>query len=300
MMKFVDPKTDIAFKKIFGNDAHKSILIEFLNEVLELEYPIEDVEISNTYQVPRLDGLKETSLDVKAKDIQGREFLVEMQVEKEAWFCQRAMYYSSKSYSQQLAIGQKYHLLKPVIFLGILDFKTFDHESPFSRHLILNAETGRHDLKDLEFNFIELPKFTKSEAELETVADKWIFFIKQATDLDHIPASADTPALRLAYEIAAQHRWTRDELEVYEAQELKLEKNRNVMVTAWMDGKNAGHMEGRVEGRVEGRMEGLIEGEHAKALAIARNLLSVMSDTDIAQATGLDEHVIAQLRSDAQ
>ncbi len=67
-MKFVDPKTDIAFKKIFGNDAHKSILIEFLNEILELDSPIETVTINNAYQVPRLKGLKETTLDVKATD----------------------------------------------------------------------------------------------------------------------------------------------------------------------------------------------------------------------------------------
>lgn len=273
-MRFVDPKTDIAFKKVFGNQAHKSILIEFLNEILELEYPIADVEISNTYQPPKLDGLKETSLDVKAKDTQQREFMVEMQVEKEAWFCKRAMYYSSKSYSQQLGVGEKYHLLKPVIFLGILDFCTFEHESPFSRHLLLNTKTGQHDLTDLEFNFIELPKFTKSEAELETTADKWIFFIRQAMNLDHIPANADTPALRLAYEIAARHQWTREEIEVYEAQEIKLEINRNVVETA----------------RIEGELKGKIE--------VARNLLAIMEDKEIALVAGLDSAIIEQLRND--
>jgi len=115
-MKFVDPKTDIAFKKIFGNEAHKSILIEFLNEMLELEYPIENVEILNSYQPPKFEGMKNTSLDVKAKDSSEREFIVEMQVAKEAWFSQRAIYYSSKAYSQQLSIGENYHKLKPDIF----------------------------------------------------------------------------------------------------------------------------------------------------------------------------------------
>lgn len=296
-MKFVDPKTDIAFKKIFGNQAHKNILIEFLNEVLELEYPIEDVEISNTYQPPKFNGLKGTSLDVKAKDTQQREFLVEMQVEKESWFCKRAMYYSSKAYSQQLSVGEKYHLLKPVIFLGILDFKTFEHESYFSRHLILNAETNQHDLKDLEFNFIELPKFTKSEAELETIADKWIYFIKQAIELDHIPSNANTPALRLAYEIAAQHQWTREELDIYEAQEIELEINRNVIETAKIDGKLEGRIEGKIEGKIEGRIEGRIEGEMSAKIDVARNLLTVMDDTHIAQATGLTIDAIAQLRN---
>jgi len=115
-MRFVDPKTDIAFKKIFGNEAHKSILIEFLNETLELNYPIESVEILNSYQSPKFEGLKTTGLDVRAKDSSEREFIVEMQVAKEAWFSQRAMYYSAKAYSQQLSMGENYHKLKPVIF----------------------------------------------------------------------------------------------------------------------------------------------------------------------------------------
>ena len=115
-MKFVDPKTDIAFKKIFGNEAHKEILIEFLNEILELEYLIADVTILNSYQPPKLGGLKETLLDIKAKDTQQREFLVEMQVEKEVAFAKRAMYYTSKAYSQQLGKGEKYHLLKLSFF----------------------------------------------------------------------------------------------------------------------------------------------------------------------------------------
>jgi predicted transposase/invertase (TIGR01784 family) len=101
-MKFVDPKTDIAFKKIFGNDAHKGILIEFLNEILELDSPIENVTINNAYQVPRLKGLKEATLDVKVTDKLNREFIVEMQVEKETAFAKYAIYYSAKAYGGQL------------------------------------------------------------------------------------------------------------------------------------------------------------------------------------------------------
>lgn len=276
-MKFVDPKTDIAFKKIFGNDAHKNILIEFLNEILELDSPIEDVTISNSYQAPRLKGLKETTLDIKATDKLKREFIVEMQVEKETAFVKRAVYYSSKAYSQQLQKTEKYHLLKPVIFLGILDFTIFDHASVLSRHLILNAETGQHDLKDLEFNFIELPKFTKSETELETTADKWIYFIQQADNLDHVPSSADTPALQEAYDIAAQHHWTQEELDIYESQGFAIGKGRNSFETARLDGEAIGEKRGKTE--------------------VARNLLIAMNDTQIADMTGLTIEAVAELRN---
>ena len=208
-MKFVSPKTDIAFKKIFGNEQHKEILIEFLNQVLDLACPIIEITILNPYQVPRLEGLKESILDVKAKDQDGHEFIVEMQVEKNLGFQKRIIYYSSKAYVQQLDKGQKYHELKPVIFLGILDFSIFEHENHFSRHLILNSENKRQDLKDLEFNFIELPKFTKTENELTCISDKWIYFIKHADDLEQIPEHANTEALKHAYEIAEQYTWTK-------------------------------------------------------------------------------------------
>jgi predicted transposase/invertase (TIGR01784 family) len=282
-MKFVDPKTDIAFKKIFGNDAHKSILIEFLNEILELDSPIESVTINNAYQVPRLKGLKETTLDVKATDKLKREFIVEMQVEKETAFAKRAVYYSSKAYSQQLKKAQKYHLLKPVIFLGILDFTMFEHENVISRHLILNKDTGQHDLKDLEFNFIELPKFTKAERELETVADKWIYFLQHADDLDRVPENTNTPALQDAYEVAAQHTWTREELDIYEAQEFKIAVNANVLETA----------------RSEALQQGIEQGIEQGKIEISQNLLATMTNSQIADVIGLAISAIEQLRNNS-
>jgi predicted transposase/invertase (TIGR01784 family) len=287
-MKFVDPKTDIAFKKIFGNDAHKSILIEFLNEMLELDYPIESVEILNSYQPPKYDGLKNTSLDVKAKDSSDREFIVEMQVAKEAWFSQRAIYYSSKAYSNQLSIGENYHKLKPVIFLGILNFDAFNRSTHhFSRHLIINRETNQHDLTDLEWNFIELKKFKKSESELETVADKWIYFIQQAIKLDHVPENADTEALKLAYEIAEQHQWTAEELAVYDAQEMEIHRRENVLETAKMEALAQGLAQGIEQGIEKGIEQGKREGEKAKALAIAKGML----------AEGLSVEIILKLTS---
>lgn len=283
-MKFVDPKTDIAFKKIFGNDAHKSILIEFLNEMLELNYPIESVDILNSYQPPKFEGLKNTSLDVKAKDSSEREFIVEMQVAKEAWFLQRAMFYSSKAYSQQLSIGENYHKLKPVIFLGILNFDAFKTKSHFSRHLIINKETHEHDLQDLEWNFIELKKFKKTESELQTVAEKWIYFIQQATSLDHIPENANTPALKLAYNIAEQHQWTTEELAVYDAQEMEIHRSQNVIETA------------RIDGLAAGLAEGLAEGELKAKHAIAKGMLVEGLNTEIiAKLTGLTPTEIKNL-----
>lgn len=291
-MKFVDPKTDIAFKKIFGNEAHKSILIEFLNEILELDYPIESIEILNSYQPPKFEGLKNTSLDVKAKDTSEREFIVEMQVAKEAWFLQRAMFYSSKAYSQQLTIGENYHKLKPVIFLGILNFDAFNTAHHFSRHWVVNKETHQHDLQDLEWNFIELKKFNKTESELETVADKWIYFIQQAIELDHIPENANTAALKLAYEIAEQHQWTAEELLVYEAQEMEIHRNQNVLETARMEAL----AEGRAEGIFQGIEQGIEQGKLEEKRIIAKGMLvEGLKVETIAKLTSLNHDEIQSL-----
>ena len=230
-MDFVDPKTDIAFKKIFGSSEHKIVLIEFLNTILELEYLIKDVKILNPYQAPKIKGLRESNLDVRATDQKGHEFIVEMQVEKETSFYKRAIYYSSKAYVQQLPKGGKYRRLKPVIFVGILNFNVFKSEECLSRHLILDSKTLEHSLKDLEFNFIELPKFKKAEEELESLADKWVYFLKEALYLEMVPESADTEALRQAYEIANQHGWSKKELEIYEYQEIQAHKLENIIET---------------------------------------------------------------------
>ena len=292
-MKFVDPKTDIAFKKIFGNDAHKEILQDFLNEILILESPIASLEILNPYQVPKLYDLKVTSLDIKAKDQLEREFIIEMQVAKEDWFLQRAMYYSAKSYGQQLKISGNYQELHPVIFLGILNFQAFEHDRYFTRHIIVDTESHEHHLKDLEFNFVELKKFTKSEDELETTADKWLYFLKQAKTLDHVPINTDSPTLQIAYQIAEQHQWSRDELEIYEAQEMEANRRHNVEQTVWREGLK----EGLEKGIAEGLEKGKLEGEKVKALEIAKNLLTTGLDIEtIAKTTGLNHLEIENLQ----
>jgi predicted transposase/invertase (TIGR01784 family) len=222
-MQFADVKNDIAFRKIFGNETKTEILVSFLNAVLKLEGKkrITSVEISNPYQVPIVLGAKSTILDVKAKDSSGNEYIVEMQFTDKAGFAKRVVYYSAKSYSSQLNEGQAYYKLKKVIFIGILNFEFLKTDNYLSRHLILDAETGEHKLKDLDFNFIELPKFTKTENELATLIDKWVYFIKNAKDLNVIPSNTDDKGLETAYTVADRHTWTKADLEAYEYAQIR-------------------------------------------------------------------------------
>ncbi|MFA7241779.1 MAG: Rpn family recombination-promoting nuclease/putative transposase [Sulfuricellaceae bacterium] len=278
-MQFADVKTNIAFRKIFGNEQHKEILIGLLNAVLDLQGDkrIKDINLKNPWQAPDLPLLKETILDIKAVDHRGVTFIVEMQVKDNPCFDKRALYYTAKAYTAQINKGDDYPKLNQVIFIGILDFNSFEGDSYLTRHLILNKETLQQELRDFEFNFIELRKFNKQEAELESIVEKWVYFIKNAGNLTIIPKSAEKiPELKAAYAQAAMNTWSREELEVYEYWQIR--------DTADRYGMEEKFEKGRIEGKLEGKLEIALKMKQ-KGMTIA----------DIMEITGLSREEIAGL-----
>jgi predicted transposase/invertase (TIGR01784 family) len=249
-MQFADVKTDIAFKKVFGDERHKEILIGFLNAVLDLQggKRIKDLTLKNPWQAPDLPTLKETTLDIKAVDYRGITFIVEMQVKSQPYFDKRALYYTAKAYTTQIDEGEDYPKLNQVIFIGILDFNSFEGDGYLTRHLILNKETLQQELRDFEFNFIELRKFNKQEAELESIVEKWVYFIKNAGNLTMIPQNAEAiPELKAAYAQAAMNTWSREELEIYEYWQIRDAADRYGMEEKFEKGK----IEGKIEGEIK-------------------------------------------------
>jgi predicted transposase/invertase (TIGR01784 family) len=216
-MKFVDVKNDVAFKKIFGSENQTSILISFLNAVLHLEGKerIGSISIGNPFQLPILLNYKASILDLRATDLMGRTFIVEMQVADVDGMDKRLLYYTSKDYSQQIVSADKYRELRPVIFIGIFDFKFTQGAHYFSHHTICNVETKEQVIKDMDFYFIELEKFKKTSIDCKTIIDKWIFFIKEVENLEVIPSNLDDEGLNEAYMFANKNTWTKEELDAY-------------------------------------------------------------------------------------
>jgi predicted transposase/invertase (TIGR01784 family) len=216
-MKFVDVKNDVAFRKIFGNENKKVILISFLNAVLDLEGQnrVKEVTLLNPFQLPRIAGEKSSIIDVRATDEKGATFIVEMQVAEPAGFDKRVLYYSSKDYAGQINTGEDYPLLRPVYFIGVLNFDYFMGKDYLSSHLIVDEATGERAFKDLKFRFIELKKFNKKIHESNNIIDKWVFFIKNAEELEVMPENIDDEGLKEAYEEAAQHNWTKEAYDAY-------------------------------------------------------------------------------------
>ncbi len=233
-MRFVDVKNDIAFRKIFGNENKKEILISFLNAVLKLENQnkITNVNLLNPFQFPKIQGLKVTVIDVKVTDETGNVFIIEMQITDKKGLDKRIQYYGAKGYSSQIESGDEYLKLKPMVFIGILDFKYFESSNYISRHLIMDSETGERKFKDLEFNFIELEKFSKELPELNTLTDKWIYFIKNSENIDVMPENINDSGLISAYNDAEKHNWTKAELEEYEYAQMREQDERGTIALA--------------------------------------------------------------------
>ena len=283
-MKFADPKNDLAFKKIFGNEKHKNILISFLNSVLDFkdEKTIVDVTMLNPYQVPKIPELKETILDIRATNRNDDTFIVEMQRKDLGNFTKRSLYYTSKAYTAQLPKGKDYSSLKKVYFIGILNFDIFENKNYISRHLIINQETNTQDLDDFEFSFIELPKFKKKLEELETILDKWIYFIKNASDLTLIPKQYENiQEFQEAFDIATQTTWNAKELEVYEYMSLKEFDEINALRTAESKGMQKGIEKGMEKEKIDIAKKSIIQG---------------LDNETIALITGLNKEFIETLR----
>jgi predicted transposase/invertase (TIGR01784 family) len=223
--KFLDPKNDIAFKKIFGTEKNKEILIHFLNDMITFKEnsPIVSVTFLKTVQDPETAAKKTSIVDILCTDEKGNHYIVKMQVAKEKGFEKRAQYYASKAYISQANSGGAYHDLKEVIFLAIADFIMFPQKSAYkSDHVILDKKSLENDLKDFSCTFLELPKFNKDIDHLTNMTEKWAYFFKHAesTSLeDTLKLIGDDEIMKQAYKQLDRVSWNDEELLTYDQAE---------------------------------------------------------------------------------
>ena len=295
--KFLDPKNNYAFQRIFGTEKNKDILIQFLNDVLVCAHrsPVVDVTFLKTIQDPDIAAQKVSIVDILCKDQSGHSYVVEMQIAHDKGFEKRAQYYAAKAYTSQLLAGGKYHDLKEVVFLAIADFIMFPDKTAYkSDHLILDRLTHDHDLKDFSFTFLELPKFNKSFDELENSTDQWMYFFKHApeTHEDDLDRLTIYPAMERAYGELNRFSWSPQELRTYD----QIEKYENVYNAALEYQFDKGVEKGMEKGMEKGREKGRQEGEQETLKKTALSMLAKgYTPSDIADITGLCEDMIADL-----
>ncbi|MGH7600910.1 MAG: Rpn family recombination-promoting nuclease/putative transposase [bacterium] len=282
-MQFADPRTDFVFKRVFGNEKAKEVLISFLNAVIGLEGPraIASVHILEPYQAPRIPSLKHSFLDVKCRDNRGVEFVVEMQIQYVEGLEKRIQFNACKAYVSQLASGEDYPKLNQVIGITVLDFVMFrDFPHYLSCHEFKEKVTGNCYLDEIRHYFIELPKFTKTANELETPIEKWCYFLKHTGKLQVIPDKLNSAPYLKAFELASRANMTKEEWEAFDA------------TAVWIQDQRGAASAARKEGLQEGRQEGLQEGRREVARALRQEKVDPLI---ISKTTGLSIEEIEAL-----
>lgn len=289
-MKFLDIKTDYAFKKVFGSENSKEILLSFLNSILDLN--IVDLTIEDPYNVPKLAGMKDTAVDIKATLDDDTKVIIEMQILNHDGFESRILYNTAKNYSNQLDSGDNYTLLNPVIALTIVNFKMFEFEKYKSSFKLLEKDNFTKYKDDIELVFIELPKINKELNDCENIEERWLYFIKNARSLEVAPKDIDKN-LQKAFNIASTANMSKKEIEIQEKREEFLFIQKNSIEKAKRDGRT----QGLREGLKEGKKEGLEEGKKDRNIEVAKNAIGQGLDNQtISMITGLQEAFIESLR----
>ncbi len=280
-IKYLDPKADLTFKKVFGN--HPDLLISLLNALLPLkkEQRIESIEYLPTELVP-VDPLhKDTIVDVRCKDVEGRQFVVEMQMAWTDAFRQRVLFNASKAYVSQADMGYKYKDLQPVYSLNLVNEifeKDVKEKEYIHNYRIVHDKHSKKVIEGLRFTFIELPKFQPHTMKEKRMTILWLRFLTEINDkTQNVPTELlENPEINKALEEVKISAFTDEELRAYDKFWDRVSSEKTLM-----------------EGRYD---EGLKDGETNKAIQIAKKMKAAGMDIEtIREMTGLDKEEIDKL-----
>ena len=275
--KYVNPYTDFGFKKIFGEEASKPLLIDFLNAVLPEQNKIIDLTFKNTEQLGLTELDRKAVYDIYCENDKGERFIVELQKAKQNYFKERTIYYSTFPIREQAEKGEWNYSLKAVYCIGILDFTFDDYESEPERNEVVHTiklknQNNKVFYDKLTFIYLEMPNFSKAEEQLNSRLDKWLYFIKNLEDFQNIPTIFNDEVFEQAFEKAELANFGQTDLDKYE-NSLKVYRDlKGVIDTAFDDGK--------VEGKIE-------TAKQLKALGVAVDIIT--------KSTGLSEDEIKNL-----
>ena len=306
--KYLNPKADLIFKMVFGE--HPDLVMSLLNALLPLpdDGQIESVEYLTPEMVPDNPAKKDSIVDVRCKDQQGRQFIVEMQLYWNEEFKRRVLLNASKAIVRQLDKGEDYSLIQPVYCLSLVNDKAFDYETDefYHDYAIVDVEhTDRH-IEGLRLVFVELPKFKPQSIAEKKMAVLWLRFLTEiAEDTVEAPAELlENEATRKALGLVEKSAMTEGQLYAYEKFWLAVVDERILREAAAKKGYNEGMEKGYNEGMEKGLAEGMQKGVQKgmqkgmqKGIyTVARNMKQMgLSLEDITKATGLSEKEIAEL-----
>lgn len=284
--KYINPLTDFGFKKLFGTEPNKILLIDFLNQVLPEKHQIKDLNYSRNEHLGLSEMDRKAVFDLYCIGETGERFLVEMQKAKQNFFKDRSVFYTSFPIQEQAEKGEWDYKLKPVYSVGILDFIFDDHKSdPELLHTVeLKNQRCEVFYDKLKFIYIELPKFVKQEDELETHFDKWLYVLRHLSNLQGRPQRLQDRIFQKLFEAAEIAKFLPEERDAYEDSLKYYRDLKNVVDTS------------REEGISEGIEQGIEQGiEKRNAEIVQRMKGKGMSNSEISELTGLSDDEIDKL-----
>jgi predicted transposase/invertase (TIGR01784 family) len=202
MAKYLNPYTDFGFKKLFGEEGNKDLLMDFLNQLLPPRHQIAGLNFRNPAAQGDFPEERKAIFDIHCQSAAGERFIVEMQKAKVKFFKDRSLFYTTFPVREQAQQGGDWDFeLQPIYFVAILDFPYDEAEErrKFRRDVALRDQDGDLFFDKLHFKFLQMPLFNKQEHELETKFDKWCYFLKHLASFDHIPAILNEPIFRKAF-----------------------------------------------------------------------------------------------------
>jgi predicted transposase/invertase (TIGR01784 family) len=277
--RYINPYTDFGFKKLFGEEANKDLLVDFLNAFLPEKHHVKTLTFHNTEKLGSTIDSRKAVFDIYCEAENGEHFIVEMQKARQDWFKDRALFYAAipihNQAPQGLVDGENWsYELKAVYLIAVLGFE-YDKEEErrkLQRNVNLKDQDGDLFYDKLQFIFLQMPLFSKTESELETRQDKWYFFLKNLAGFQQIPAILREPVFERAFETAEIANMSPEESLVYESHLKAYRDNESALSTA--------------------KREGIAEGKAEIARSMKKDGMSIVL---IAKHTGLSENEIERL-----
>ncbi len=292
--KYINPLTDFGFKRLFGTELNKALLIDFLNQILPERHQIKDLTYARNEQLGHSELDRKAIFDLYCLGNSDERFIVEVQKAKQNFFKERSVYYASFPIQEQALKGDWNYYLEPVYSVGILDFIFDDHKTDeeFLHFVELKNQRCEVFYDKLKFVYIELPKFNKTEEELETQFDKWLYVFKHLSNLQERPRQLQERIFQKLFEAAEIAKFSPEERVAYEDSLKYYRDLKNVVDTS----REEGVLEGMELGMEKGIEVGMEKGMEQKSLEIARRMKAKgLTDAEIADMTGLSPEEIQGL-----
>ncbi|MDX2255877.1 MAG: Rpn family recombination-promoting nuclease/putative transposase [Pseudanabaenaceae cyanobacterium bins.39] len=278
--RYINPLTDFGFKRLFGTEPNKNLLIDFLNVILPTQHRVKDLTYRSTENLGNTPLDRKAVFDLYCQSEKGEKFIVEMQKAKHNYFKDRSIYYASFPIQDQAQKGDWTYKLDPVYTIGILDF-VFDEDKNNENilHIVeLKDQNCQVFYEKLKFIYVELPKFKKTIDQLNDHFDKWLFLLKHLPDLEEPPLPLQENVFMQLFEVARITNFSPSEREDYE-NSLKYYRDINgVIETAREEGIQEGKAQGIEEGMQKGKAQGIEEGKRSLLLKQISRKLGTIPD----------------------